>query len=150
MDNNNFRFKGFEEMAKDLFKSVGKNITIEDIGTFINEYSGKVKDYVKHDAIGSINIKNESDKYTLYVLAPGYNKNDITIELIDNEIHISSNTEVKNEDLFKKEFSIDSFSRKFKLPKDATKNVTARMNNGILEIQIIKDERMSNYKINIM
>ena len=97
--------------------------------------------------IPSVNLKETSDNYEVEVAAPGMNKNDFKVELNRNTLTITSDKnyeeEVKEEERYtRKEFSYQSFSRLFTLPKevvDADK-IEAKYENGLLHLLIPKKE----------
>ncbi len=96
--------------------------------------------------IPSVNIKENSDAFTVEVAAPGFEKGDFKIELNLNTLSISSEKKVENEtregEVFtKREFSYQSFSRSFTLPQIADgDSIEANYQNGILTVLIPKRE----------
>ena len=96
--------------------------------------------------IPSVNIKENSDAFTVEVAAPGFEKGDFKIELNLNTLSISSEKKVENEtregEVFtKREFSYQSFSRSFTLPQIADGDrIEANYQNGILTVLIPKRE----------
>lgn len=96
--------------------------------------------------IPSVNIKENSDAFTVEVAAPGFEKGDFKIELNLNTLSISSEKKVENEtkegEMFtKREFSYQSFSRSFTLPQIADGDrIEANYQNGILTVLIPKRE----------
>jgi HSP20 family protein len=94
----------------------------------------------------AVNIKENTDGFMVEMAAPGMAKDDFKIELNNDLLTISS--EKKNEHETKegetytrREYSYQSFSRSFTLPKsvDAEK-ISAKYENGILSIEIPKKE----------
>jgi HSP20 family protein len=94
----------------------------------------------------AVNIKENTDGFMVEMAAPGMTKDDFKIELNNDLLTISS--EKKNEHETKegetytrREYSYQSFSRSFTLPKsvDAEK-ISAKYENGILSIEIPKKE----------
>ena len=96
--------------------------------------------------IPSVNIKENSDAFTVEVAAPGFEKGDFKIELNLNTLSISSEKKVEAEtkegEVFtKREFSYQSFSRSFTLPQIADGDrIEASYQNGILTVLIPKRE----------
>lgn len=94
----------------------------------------------------SVNIKEDQDKFTVEVAAPGFVKNDFKLELNHNSLTISSEKNVENEtkegEIFtKREFSYQSFTRSFTLPQVAdAERIEANYDNGILTVAIPKKE----------
>ena len=94
----------------------------------------------------AVNIKETDDNFEVVMAAPGMNKKDFKINLDDNLLTISSekenDNEEKNEKYTRREYSYQSFTRSFTLPKnvvDATK-ISAKYENGELYIEIPKRE----------
>lgn len=94
----------------------------------------------------SVNIKEDQDKFTVEVAAPGFDKSDFKLELNHNSLTISSEKKVENEtkegEVFtKREFSYQSFTRSFTLPQIADgERIEANYDNGILNVVIPKKE----------
>lgn len=89
------------------------------------------------------NIVENEDHFELSLAVPGIEKDDIKIDLEDNMLTISSEKEVKNEDVnySRKEFAYHSFSRSFTLPKTVNvEKIKADYKNGILLVTLPKIE----------
>lgn len=95
----------------------------------------------------SVNIREDNDAFIVEMAAPGMEKKDFAIEL-DNEIlTIFSQKEMQNElkegeRFSRREFSYQSFSRSFHLPKTVVdeSKIKAKYENGILKVLIPKKE----------
>ncbi len=94
----------------------------------------------------AVNVKEDTDGFSLALAAPGYGKEDIEIKIDDNVLTISSEkkedaTAKEGEKFTRKEFKYAAFKRTFTLPDtvDATK-IGANYENGILNISIPKKE----------
>lgn len=101
----------------------------------------------------SANIKEVNDRYEVELAIPGFDKNDLNIELNDGLLTISSEKtkEHKDEDkeahYSRREFQYSSFTRSFRLPdKVKEDDIKAQVNNGILTVQIPKAEEMKKRK----
>ncbi|MDD3079790.1 MAG: Hsp20/alpha crystallin family protein [Paludibacter sp.] len=94
----------------------------------------------------SVNVKEDTDAFTVEVAAPGFEKGDFKIELNHNTLTISSEKKVENETkdgehFTKREFSYQSFSRSFSLPQTADgEKIEAAYDKGILTVSIPKRE----------
>ncbi|EAY29550.1 Hsp20/alpha crystallin family protein [Microscilla marina] len=100
----------------------------------------------------AVNIKDNTDDYHIEVAAPGLDKGDFKISLDDDVLTISSekksehveNSEESQGDkptYTRREFSYQSFSRSFTLPKSVKHDdISANYNNGVLSIVVPKEE----------
>jgi HSP20 family protein len=99
------------------------------------------KDFEK--TFPATNVKETDKEYKIELAAPGFKKEDFKVSL-DNEI-LSISAETKNEKkeenekFTRKEFSYNSFSRSFQLPKSANGDkINAKYENGILKLDVSK------------
>lgn len=97
----------------------------------------------------AVNVIDEEKDYKVEVAAPGMTKEDFLIKLDnDNNLIIALEKKTQNEDHEKKghkylrrEFSYSKFQQAFTLPDDVEKDkITAKMNDGVLTIDIQKKE----------
>lgn len=94
----------------------------------------------------SVNIKEDVDGFEVDMAAPGFEKKDFKIELLNNLLTISSEKKVESEtkegqQFTRQEFSYQSFSRSFTLPNTVEgEKIMARYENGILKVHIPKKE----------
>ena len=91
------------------------------------------------------NITEHDDKYVLDLAIPGYQKDDIAINVEDNQLVISAKIEQTEEgqssNFQRKEFEVSSFTRSFNLDDSVDQElISAKFENGILEISIQKKE----------
>ncbi len=92
-----------------------------------------------------VNITEREKDYRLEMEAPGFDKKDLKVEMVDDTITIRGehNTEDnKDEEHFtRREFSRSSFERSFVLPNTAnTEKINADYVNGVLALTIPKAE----------
>lgn len=91
-----------------------------------------------------VNIKETDTTFEFEVLAPGFKKEEISIELENRILKISAQQEEQEEvkegtKFLRTEFSNSTFERSFKLPQSILEdNISARMENGILMISVQK------------
>ena len=96
--------------------------------------------------VPKVDIIENTSAYEIHFAIPGLSKEDFTIELNDNYLTVSGERKLSNEKKEQNFHSVEtqygSFSRSFNLPEnvDATK-INAKYNNGILELNIPKDEK---------
>jgi HSP20 family protein len=96
--------------------------------------------------IPSVNIKEMENEFVVDMAAPGMEKDDFSIELKNSLLTISSEKQTENHsgeenNVTRREFSYQSFSRSFSLPASVeTDKITAKYENGILHVIIPKKE----------
>ncbi len=98
--------------------------------------------------IPAVNIKETNEHFEVEVAAPGMKKEDFSVQLDGNTLTISSETQQEtseggnDEKYSRREFSYQSFQRRFLLPKDVVDEdrIAARYENGILKLEIPKRE----------
>lgn len=94
----------------------------------------------------AMNIKEHSDDFEIEFAAPGFSKKDFEVTVEDNVLHVcgekSQESEEKEDDYTRKEFSYNSFKRSLKLPNtvDVDKDVKATYKGGILKLNLLKKE----------
>ena len=97
------------------------------------------------------NIIKEEGFVTIQIEAVGLNKKDIDIQTKENILHVSYENKIKDDTKYsQQQISFDSFENKYKLQSDMdSKNISATMNNGLLNIKIpnIKNKTSSRIKI---
>ena len=97
--------------------------------------------------IPAVNIRENNEQFLVEMAAPGMTKNDFRLELNGNTLTIASeknvDEELKEEERYsRKEFSYQSFTRVFTLPKDVVDagKIEAKYVNGLLHLIIPKKE----------
>jgi HSP20 family protein len=96
--------------------------------------------------IPSVNIKENENEFVVEMAAPGMTKEDFNIELNNSMLTISSEKQTNNqskegENVTRREFSYQSFSRSFTLPVIVeTDRISAKYESGILRVNIPKKE----------
>ncbi|GAM17624.1 hypothetical protein SAMD00019534_007990 [Acytostelium subglobosum LB1] len=95
--------------------------------------------------------EEKDSNYALKIELPGVHKDDIKVTFVNNKLVIESNKEEKSEQGGTKRHSRSSFYKSMTLPEDANhENINAKMENGLLEIDIPKTTvQESTKKINI-
>jgi HSP20 family protein len=98
-------------------------------------------------ALPAVNVSEDEKSYEIEVAAPGFNKDDLKINVEDDILTISA--EVKKESkeggngrqYSRREYSYSAFTRSFSLPDDAKDDaITANYENGILKLNIPKSK----------
>ena len=124
--------------------------TLPTMGSFLNEFFGNDNLSLGHRYNDTkVNISEDENSYGISLALPGYNKEDVNIELKDGMISISSTQENTNEEktdnYVRKEFTKSSFERSFYLPEDVNdENIVASMENGVLSITLNKIKEIEN------
>ena len=127
--------KEFENRFSDVFK-LGSEDTLTSFAPAVNTREGEYAYHVEVDL-------------------PGVKKEDIHIDVSDNNVlTISGERKTKNEvsekDYYKCESSYGSFTRSFTLPSNAdVENITANSEDAVLEVVIpkVKEEKSASRKI---
>lgn len=94
----------------------------------------------------SVNIKEEPNQYVIDVHAPGFTKENLSVNVEDDELtitgEVTNQTEKKEERYLTREFRSGSFKRSFNLGgKVNTESIVANYTNGILTITLPKMEQ---------
>ena len=93
--------------------------------------------------VPAVNISESADHYHIELAAPGLKKQDFKISVDDNQLNISVEQQLENNDrkYNKREYSYSSFVRSFTLPELADQaNIEAAYEDGILKIDVAKKE----------
>lgn len=93
----------------------------------------------------SANIKESEESFEIQLALPGFKKEDFKIEVQDKSLTVSSEVKTETEDstenYIRKEFSFNSFSRSFRLPRTVdSEQIAAEFENGILTLTLPKRE----------
>ena len=103
-------------------------------------------DFFDHQDLAEFktDVMDEGDHYELEADLPGFNKEDIKLELQGNNLVISaerhSNAEEKNKDgkVVRMERSYGSYQRSFNVSQIDTNNIRASYDNGVLKLNLPK------------
>lgn len=96
--------------------------------------------------VPAVNILENNESFVIEVAAPGLTKDKFDIDLDNNVLTISANTEDEkveesDKNYTRKEFDFSNFKRVFTLPDSANKeDVSANYNSGVLCITIKKKD----------
>ena len=96
----------------------------------------------------AVNVKENKKSFKVDISVPGFEKDDIHVEVNKNILTISGKREVNKEEkgeddkVLRQEFSSSSFSRSFTLPEDIdTEAIDAKQKDGVLKITLPKKEK---------
>ena len=91
----------------------------------------------------AVNITEKENAFHLELVAPGKEKKDFDVELEEDILSISTNSDSgtveDNTQFTRREFDYASFNRSFRIPETIdTKNIKANYKNGLLSIVLPK------------
>jgi len=100
-------------------------------------------DFESNPSVPDVNVREDKDKYTIEVAAPGLDKKDFNVDVQNNVLTISSEKESKDEDkeenFLRREFSYTSFHRSFSLPETVkVEDIKAKHEKGVLYVEMPK------------
>ena len=101
-----------------------------------------------------VNVTETGNSFYLEAETPGMQDKDIGIEVHNGVLtikgHTANNSEKGKESYHIREFSIQSFERSFRLSDRVnTEQVAAKIENGVLKVDLPKNEQMKPLKIEI-
>jgi HSP20 family protein len=104
--------------------------------------------------VPAVDVKEEAGMFLIHADIPGVDASDIDIHMEDGVLTISGERKLQSEEEYNGYKRIErahgSFQRSFTLPDTAdSENISARYNNGVLEISIPKQEKIQARKIQI-
>ncbi|MFD1061848.1 Hsp20/alpha crystallin family protein [Winogradskyella litorisediminis] len=91
----------------------------------------------------AVNVLDRDEEYIVEMAVPGLKKSDFDINLDNNMLSISAETEISNEDendnFTRREFGYSSFKRSFSLPETVERDkIEAKYEDGILKVLLPK------------
>jgi len=116
---------------------------------FLDEFFNRnISNFVGSDAVlnqPAVNVVETDEAFKLELAAPGFDKQDFKVNIENDFLTITAsretNNEEKNERYTRREFSVTSFKRSFKLPKTVNQEAIAAVyENGILNVTLGKKE----------
>lgn len=115
------------------------------IDRFFNESSAR-SGGSSYSFVPKVDILENEKAFVIHVAVPGVTKEDFKIDLNDKFLTISGERKFKNEKTEHNFHSVEtqygSFTRSFSLPENVdVTNINAQYNNGILEMNVPKDEK---------
>lgn len=97
---------------------------------------------------GQVNISEGNDGYTIEVSAPGFSKEELTLNIENKVLTITGEHKEEKDDLnnnyTRKEFCKKSFQRSFTIPEDVDydKGFDAKFENGVLIVSVMKPKEL--------
>lgn len=97
------------------------------------------------ETVPSVNIREEKERYSVEMAAPGLKKEDINVDVEGNMLTISckkeEETQGDQDDYSHREYNYSCFRRSFTLPENADSGkISARYADGVLQLGIPKRE----------
>lgn len=93
-----------------------------------------------------VNIMEDENQFSIEMLAPGFRKEDLHIEVDDNRLKLKATQKKEDQEegpnFLRREFQISSFEREFKLPENRIDEakIKASFEDGILKVELPKME----------
>lgn len=118
-------------------------------GGLLNEFfNHNLSNFIGSDSVlhqPGVNVIETPDAFRLEVAAPGFDKQDFSVNLEDKQLVVSANREKsvedQNERFVRREFHYVSFKRSFHLPETVNpQGIAAVYNNGVLQVTLPKKE----------
>lgn len=130
------------------------NVSTRDVFDLFDDFfTDRKLNYVRDFRI---DVKDEKDKYIVEAEVPGLEKKDLSIKYENDHLTISINKEQevedKNEDntYLHRERHMFKSERNIYLEDVDPKKLTAKLNNGVLTIELMKlEHKISSYMIDI-
>jgi HSP20 family protein len=97
-----------------------------------------------HSRADLVNISESDEGFEIELMAPGYRKEDLHIEVDGDLLHLKAereeSTENEKRNYLRREFSIQKLERQFRLPEDKIDidKIEARFEDGVLFVQLPK------------
>ena len=121
--------------------------TNDSLKSFLSSDDFFNNDFLDEDSLmPAMNVKEHDKDFEIEFAAPGFSKKDFEVTIDDNMLNVcgekQKETEEKEEDYTRREFSYNSFKRSLKLPKSVNtdQDVKASYKNGILKLNLQKTE----------
>lgn len=120
----------------------------------LDEFFNESLNYRNDNFMPSVDIAETENEFEVVVSLPGMNKEDINVDLDNGHLTISGERKMETEETGKSfhrvESSFGSFSRSFQLPDSIDEeSITAKYENGMLNISIAKSEEKVKKQIKI-
>ena len=119
-----------------------------NVPSLFNEFFND--DFINHRQLGafrtSVNIVENDNEYGLELVAPGFEKENFSLKIENNELIISAEVKTEeneeNKNYNRREYKAQSFTRSFTLPENEIdeQHVKANYVNGVLKVALPKRE----------
>lgn len=120
------------------FSELVSGLLSRDIGQLLGQ------DEARH-TVPAVNILERSNEFELQLVAPGYSKEELKLNVEAGTLSVSAEKKAENlkedERFTRREFVHTSFARSFSLPETVNAEaITAEYANGVLHVRIPKAE----------
>jgi HSP20 family protein len=130
-----------------------------ELKPFRNEWDKEIEKFFagfnKSDYFAPVcEVRDEEGFYSISMDIPGIAKEDLSVEMKDNQLHISgerkSKQTLENAKIVRTERKYGKFIRVFSLPQDVNaEGIEARFEHGVLELKLPKELKAQSKKINV-
>ncbi|GAB4493252.1 MAG: Hsp20/alpha crystallin family protein [Saprospiraceae bacterium] len=116
---------------------------------FLDEFFNRnISNFLGSDAVlyqPAVNVVETDEAFKIELAAPGFDKQDFKVNVENDYLIVMANRETKNEEqnerYTRREFSVTSFKRSFKLPETVNHDAIAAVyDKGILTVTLGKKE----------
>jgi len=140
-----YALKKYKEPFNSIFDNFGEDIGRfgEDIGKILEDFRPFEYPYYKTvKNVGYVNMESTDKEYKIEIAAPGFSKEELSVSLEDGVMTIkgerANETKEEKKNYTRREFSKSSFKRSFSIPDDASDDIKAQFENGILLVSLNK------------
>ncbi|WP_029902105.1 Hsp20/alpha crystallin family protein [Prevotella sp. 10(H)] len=110
--------------------------------------------FADDNSLPATNVSENEKAFNIELSVPGFNKEDIKIEIEKDVLKVSAEIEMKNEQkdenekVLRREFRKSSFVRSFTLPEGIdAESISASQKDGILQITLPKQTKVIEDKV---
>jgi HSP20 family protein len=119
----------------------------QDFDRFFDSLHAKTQDATYTP---SCEILDEEKRYSVSLDIPGLKKEDINLEVKDNQLIVTGERKKGEQQIVRSEKVYGKFTRIFTLPQDVNADgILAKFEYGVLEISLPKEDKAPTRKINI-
>ena len=103
-----------------------------------------------HDHLLGVNIREEDGAFILTAQVPGLKASDLNIQILEDVVRIEGKYNQDQDEYLIREIPVGSFRRVLRMPGEIEADkVEAKINNGMLTVQLPKAESVLPKKIKI-
>lgn len=118
---------------------------------FVSSFNKGADRIFTKQSVNYINYNTTEDKYEINVVIPGFKKEDISIELVDNIIVITANSKIDankdNSNNKRSSIAQSKVKQSIKIPRDINpEEITTSLEDGILSITIPRNKDAKSAK----